>query len=127
MDLYYAIKIIHISCVILSISGFILRGIWLVCESSLLQHRYTRRLPHVIDSLLLASALIMVFMSAQYPFVQDWLTAKVIALVVYILLGMVAMRFGKTRRIRITAWALAVLVFGYIVAVALSRSAIPVL
>jgi uncharacterized membrane protein SirB2 len=125
MNLYGFIKVIHVSCVVLSISGFVLRGIWLMRDSLLLQHRYTKRLPHVVDTLLLASALVMVFMSGQYPFVENWLTAKVVALLVYISLGFVAMRFGKTKRVRITTWALAILVFGYIVAVALSRSVSP--
>lgn len=94
-------------------------------HSSLLQHPVSKRLPHVIDSLLLVTALIMVFMSSQYPFVLDWLTAKVTALLVYILLGMVALKWGRTRNIRILAWSLAMLTFVYIVSVALSRSILP--
>lgn len=97
----------------------------MMSHSSLLQHPVSKLLPHVIDSLLLATALIMVFMSSQYPFVLDWLTAKVIALLVYILLGMVALKWGKTFNIRVLAWGLAVLTFVYIISVALSRSVLP--
>lgn len=97
----------------------------MMSHSSLLQHPVSKLLPHVIDSLLLATALIMVFMSSQYPFVLDWLTAKVIALLVYILLGMVALKWGKTFNIRVLAWGLAVLTFVYIISVALSRSVSP--
>ncbi|HEY9052060.1 MAG TPA: SirB2 family protein [Gammaproteobacteria bacterium] len=125
MSFYSLIKIIHIICAILSISGFIIRGGLMMSHSLLLQHPVSKRLPHIIDSLLLATALIMIFMSSQYPFVLDWLTAKVIALLVYILLGMVALKWGKTRNIRIMAWVLAVLTFVYIVSVALSRSVLP--
>jgi uncharacterized membrane protein SirB2 len=64
-------------------------------------------------------------MSRQYPFVAGWLTAKVVALVVYIGLGMVALRRGRSRRARITAWIAAQAVFLYIVAVALARSPLP--
>jgi uncharacterized membrane protein SirB2 len=69
----------------------------------------------------------MVFMSAQYPFVQSWLSAKVIALVIYILLGMVALKRGRSRKVRITAWLLAIVTFAYIVAVAMTRSPLGIL
>ncbi|MDH5736344.1 MAG: SirB2 family protein, partial [Gammaproteobacteria bacterium] len=77
---------------------------------------------HIIDTCLLASALVMVYMSAQYPFVQSWLTIKVFALIAYIILGTIALKRGKTRQVRIIAWVLSVLVFAYIVVVALSRA-----
>jgi uncharacterized membrane protein SirB2 len=122
---YSVLKSIHIGCVVLSISGFILRGIWMMNASALLQHSLTRRLPHIIDTLLLASALIMAYLSSQYPIQQPWLTAKLFALLVYIGLGMVALRFGKTVKIRVLAWLLAVLVFFYIVLVAITRNPVP--
>lgn len=120
--IYESIKIFHMCCAALSISGFFVRGIWMLQQSAYLQHCYVRRLPHVIDTLLLVSALLMVVMSQQYLLQQNWLTAKVLALVVYVLLGMVALRCGKTRIIRISAWVAAMLVFFYIVAVAVSRN-----
>ena len=125
MTFYSLLKIIHISCVILSLSGFVLRGIWMMQFSPLLRHPLTKRLPHVIDTLLLASALVMAYLSAQYPFQQTWLTAKLFALIVYILLGMMALRFGKTVKVRVLAWGLAVLVFLYIVLVALTKNSTP--
>ena len=122
MTLYLAIKYLHISCAVITITGFVLRGLWMMTDSPLLAHKLTRRLPHINDALLLTTALIMVFMSAQYPFVLSWLTAKVIALVVYILLGMVALKWGKTRLVKTTFWFLAVMTFVYIVSVALTRT-----
>jgi uncharacterized membrane protein SirB2 len=64
----------------------------------------------------------MVIISGQYPLQQNWLTAKIIALLIYIALGMIAFRFAKTNRAKITAWLLAIVVFGYIVMVALKKS-----
>lgn len=122
MDLYQSIKLIHLASVVLSISGFILRGYWMMIESPLLQAKPVKILPHIIDTCLLASALVMVYMSAQYPFVQSWLTIKVFALIAYIILGTIALKRGKTRQVRIIAWVLSVLVFAYIVVVALSRA-----
>ena len=122
MSTYILIKYIHVITALLSISGFLLRGLWMWQQSPMLQRKPVKVLPHVNDTILLTSALILMFMSAQYPFVLDWLTAKVLALLVYILLGMVAFRWGKTRGIKIAAWLLAVLTFSYIVSVAVTRS-----
>lgn len=122
MNTYLIIKVVHIVCAVLSISGFVLRGIWLIRSSAMLHNRWLKRLPHIVDTLLLVSALILVYQTAQYPFVQPWLTTKVLLLLLYILLGMVALRWGKSRRLRIGAWLLAVMVFLYIVSVALSKS-----
>lgn len=120
---YLALKHFHVTCAVLSGSLFLLRGFWMLLESPTLQRRWVRTAPHVIDTLLLTSALIMVFWSGQYPFVQNWLTAKVIALLVYIGLGTIALKRGKTKAIRIAAFIGALLVFTYIVGVALTRQA----
>lgn len=118
---YLAIKYIHVTCAVLSISFFMVRGVWMLFDSERLHSRWVRVAPHVIDTVLLTSALTMVFWSAQYPFVQPWLTAKVIALIAYIVLGSVALKYGKTETIRITAFISAMMVFAYIVMVALTR------
>ena len=118
---YLAIKTVHVTCAVLSIGFFMVRGVWMLFDSARLQQRWVRTAPHVIDTVLLASALIMVFWSGQYPFVQPWLTAKVIALIAYIVLGSIALKRGKTETARITAFIGAILVFAYIVMVALTR------
>lgn len=119
--IYLALKHFHVTCAVLSGSLFLLRGFWMLLDSPALQQRWVRIAPHVIDTLLLSSALIMVFWSGQYPFAQNWLTAKVIALVVYIGFGTVALKRGKTRAVRVSAFIGALLVFTYIVGVALTR------
>ena len=120
---YLAIKYIHITCAILSGSLFLLRGYWMLVESEMLQRRWVKVVPHIVDTLLLTSALIMVFWSGQYPFVQSWLTAKVIALIVYIALGTIALKRGKTKAVRSGALLAAIVTFAYIVSVALTRQA----
>lgn len=120
---YLALKYLHITCAALSGSFFLLRGIWMLRESDMLQQRWVKVLPHIVDTLLLGSALIMVFWSAQYPFVQPWLTAKVLALLAYIGLGTVALKRGKTKAVRSWAFIAALATFAYIVAVALTRQA----
>lgn len=120
---YLAIKHFHVTCAALSGSLFLLRGCWMLLDSPALQQRWVRIAPHIIDTLLLASALIMVFWSGQYPFVQNWLTAKLIALIAYIVLGTIALKRGKTKAVRVGAFISALLVFAYIVGVAVTRQA----
>jgi uncharacterized membrane protein SirB2 len=122
---YAALKLTHISCAAISYTLFFVRGIWMLNGSARLQQAWVRTVPHIVDTALLASAIALALLSRQYPFVTPWLTAKVIALVLYIALGMIALKHGKTRGVRITAWIAAQAVFGYIVAVALTRNPIP--
>ena len=121
---YLAIKHLHITLAVLSGSFFVLRGLWMLLDSSMLQRRWVKVVPHVVDTLLLTSALVMVFWSGQYPFDQPWLTAKVLALVVYIGLGTIALKRGKTKAVRAWAWLAALATCAYIVAVALTRQAL---
>jgi uncharacterized membrane protein SirB2 len=104
---------------------FFVRGVWMIRGSPRLQHRWVRIVPHVVDTALLASAITMAVTIRQYPFAVTWLTAKLLALFAYILLGTVALKRGKTRAVRIAAWLAAQAVFFYIVAVALTRSSQP--
>ncbi len=122
---YFAIKHIHVGSVILSFSLFFLRGLWMVVDSPLLQRLWVRIVPHIIDTVLLGSAVWLTLIIHQYPLANDWLTAKVAGLLVYIGLGMVALKRGKTKRVRMLAWIGALLAFGYIVAVALTRDPLP--
>lgn len=99
-----------------------MRGYWMSTNNTLLQHRAAKVLPHIVDSLLLGSAITMLAIWRLSPLQADWLLAKIIALLFYIGLGMVALRFGRTRRMKIGAWILALLAAGYIVSVAFTKS-----
>ncbi|MDE2388776.1 MAG: SirB2 family protein [Betaproteobacteria bacterium] len=118
---YALLKMIHVSSVILSYSLFFLRGIWLIRDSASLRQRWVKVLPHVIDTVLLTSAILLAIAIQQNPLQNSWLTAKVAGLLLYIGLGMVAMRFGKNRQVKITAWVAAQCVFIYIVLVAVTK------
>lgn len=115
------LKALHVGCAVLSVSGYFLRGVWMLRGSPQLQARWVRVVPHIIDTLLLVSAIALTIRLQQYPFVHDWLTAKVLALIAYIVLGAIGLKYGRTRNLRIAAWVAALLTFGYIVAVALTR------
>ena len=122
---YLALKHLHVTCVVLSGLGFSLRGYWMLIGSARLHSRLARILPHVIDSTLLGSALTMAWLSGQYPFVQPWLTAKFFGLLAYIVLGAIALKRGRTPAIRARALVAALLAYGYIVSVALTRQPLP--
>ena len=124
---YLALKALHVGCAILSIAGFAARGVLMLRGSQLLETRWLRVVPHVVDTVLLASALWLTILIGQYPFVQNWLTAKVLALVAYVVLGSIALKRGRTKGVRAVAFALALGVAAYIVTVALTRDPLGVL
>ena len=119
---YLALKHFHVTCVVLSGLGFALRGWWMLNDSSLLRARLTRVVPHVVNTLLLGSALVMAWQSSQYPFAQGWLTAKFFGLLAYILCGTMALKRARTKGRRVVFLVLALLAYAYIVVVALTRN-----
>lgn len=118
---YLALKHLHMSFAALSGTLFFLRGIFMLRDSPLLHKAWINRSSYIIDTVLLASALTMVAWSAQYPFVVTWLTVKVIAVGAYIIAGAIALKRGKTKSIRTGAFVIALLVFGYIVKLAVTK------
>jgi uncharacterized membrane protein SirB2 len=116
------LKLIHIISAGLSLLGFLIRGFWLWRDSPRLHQRWVKILPHVIDTVLLASAVALLVQLQLNPVTYNWLVAKLVALVVYIFLGMLALKWGRTKSQRLTAWAAAVVVFGYILGVAGTKS-----
>lgn len=121
MGAYLWVKYLHVGCVILSLSGFAARGALMLVGSPLLNARWVRVAPHVVDTLLLASAAWLAWALEQYPFVHGWLTAKVLGLLAYIGFGMVALRRGRTKGVRAAFFALACASAAYVVWVALTR------
>lgn len=119
--MYLGLKHLHLTTIALSFTLFLLRGIWMLIDSPWLQQRWVRIAPHMIDTILLASAIGLTLVLQQYPFVNDWLTAKALGLVVYIIFGSIALKYGPTKPIRITALVAALITFGYIVSVALTH------
>lgn len=115
------LRSIHIGCVILSGSLFLLRGLLMLAQAQAVHWRLWRWLPHVIDSGLLASAVALAWTLRQYPFMDHWLTVKVLALPIYVVFGSIALKRGRTHCQRALAFAAAVLTFLFIVSVARSH------
>ena len=119
--MYTFVKYVHVTTVVLSLTGFFLRGVLMMRESPLLGARWVKVLPHINDTILLVAALSLAAMSGQYPFVVGWVTAKVLGVIAYIILGALALRDASTRKMRIACWLASMAVFGWIVSVALTR------
>lgn len=120
--MYSALKHLHLTTIVLTFCLFMLRGVWMLTDSPRLQQRWVRIAPHLIDTVLLTSAIGLTVILSQYPLVNSWLTAKVLGLILYIILGSIALKYGTTKPIRVAAWFAALAVFGYIVSVALTRN-----
>jgi uncharacterized membrane protein SirB2 len=127
MPEHATLKLIHQASALISIVGFTLRGGLMLAESALLRQPWMRIWPHFVDTLLLISGLWMAINLQLHPGNSYWLGAKLLALLAYIALGFVALRLGRTRRIRIVAFFAAIACFGYILLVATTRSPLPFL
>lgn len=120
--IYIKVKLLHAVFASLSIGGFILRGVWMLRDSPLLQHRLSRTLPHVNDTLLLLAGIWLIVSVSLNPFTQPWLLAKFGGLIAYIVLGSVALKRGRTRTAKTIAFIAAIGTYAYMVGVALSKS-----
>lgn len=142
MSPYSLLKQFHLATLVITLALFVLRGVWMMANSPRLQARWVRIVPHVNDTLLLASGIGLAVLLQQYPLVHGWLSAKFFALILYIVLGSVALKDsdplrakagvesyalkrGQTLRQRVAAWGAALLVFGYMAAVAMTRDPLP--
>lgn len=118
---YAAVKIIHQGAVVISIAGFFARGLGALRGARWVRERAARSLPHVVDTVLLASAIALAWMLRLSPLDAPWLLAKIIGLVLYIALGMLALKPGRPEPVRVTAFVAALVTFVYIVSVAVSK------
>jgi uncharacterized membrane protein SirB2 len=127
LELYPQIRLFHIGCVLLSGSLFCVRGLLMLGGSRYTNHVLLRWLSYAIDSALLTAALMLVTLLHQYPFQQAWLTVKLLLLVIYVLLGVMALRRARSFRARAACFAAAVLVYLFIVSVARAHDPLGVL
>lgn len=123
IDHYATLKTIHQTAVALSIAGFAARGLASLAGATWVKRRAAKTLPHLVDTVLLVSALALLAALRLSPLEAPWLIAKIAGLLVYIGLGIVALRPGVPRPLRVTAWLGALGTVGWIVSVAVTKSA----
>jgi uncharacterized membrane protein SirB2 len=122
MEMSYAeFKGVHVAAVIASGLLFAVRGMAVQCGASWPMATPLRWTSYVIDTVLLAAALMLVSILRQYPFVNGWLTAKVVLLVVYVALGSCALRRGATAGIRLACLIAALGVYLWIASIAVEH------
>lgn len=119
---YPYVRLLHITCALISVSLFTLRGVWQLRGVDWRRQRWLRIAPHVNDTVLLSAAVALALMSGQYPLAQSWLSAKVLALLLYIGIGGVALSPRVARTTRLVAFAAALACVSYILCVARTRS-----
>lgn len=126
MNYYLLIKSIHIFTVISSITLFLLRAYWLLQESYLLKNKVIKILPHLIDTILLTSAIALLFIEGVYPGKENpWLIAKIIAMICYILTGFYLFKATKSAASIKLATVIAILFYIYIVHTAITKNINP--
>lgn len=119
---YFTVKLVHQTAVALSITGFFVRGVASLSGAQWVSSRAAKSLPHIVDSVLLLSALTLAWMLRLTPGIAPWLLAKIVGLVVYVGLGVVALRPGRPKAVRATACAAALATVAWIVSVAVTKS-----
>ncbi|MDR7295395.1 putative membrane protein SirB2 [Pelomonas aquatica] len=119
---YLTLKLVHQTAVALSITGFFIRGAASLAGASWVRSRAARTLPHLVDSVLLLSALMLAWTLRLTPDRAPWLLAKLLGLVVYVALGVVALRPGRPVAVRAAAWTGALAVVAWIASVAMTKS-----
>ncbi|QLI81790.1 SirB2 family protein [Chitinibacter fontanus] len=125
MEHYLALKHLHMTLALLSGAFFVFRGGLMLRGSSWLQHKICKIAPHIIDTALLVSAIYLAITLQLSPGNSPWIAAKIAALLLYIVLGTIAIKRGKTLKIRAIALVAALVTYGYIIAVALSKNPLP--
>lgn len=122
MSAYLVAKLIHVILVLATFTSFTTRGVWMLCDSSLLRQRWVRIMPHIIDAVLLASGLYLAVTFYDFPTsYRPWIVAKLVGLLAYVVVGVIALRRGRTKPIRVSAFIVSLLIFGYIVLVAVTK------
>ena len=119
---YFTLKLIHQIAVALSLTGFVARGAASLRGAAWVRGRLAKTLPHIVDTVLLLSALLLAWQLRLSPGNASWLTAKIVGLLLYIGLGVLALRPGRPLAVRAGAWVGALAVFGWIVSVALTKN-----
>mgnify|MGYP001036308120 FL=1 len=122
---YTLLKLIHTGTVYITFGLFVVRGLWMLLDSPRLQDRWVKVVPHLNDTLLLTAAIAMLIVQWGNPLVHPWLIAKILGLLLYIFLGTMALKRGKTKGQRTLYLLAALATIGWLIAVAVTKQVIP--
>ena len=116
---------VHAGCALISLSLFIWRGLAMWIRRPLKKRFLRRTLPDSVDTVFLTTGILMAFLLGISPLESDWLAAKIVGLLIYIVLGAVALKYGSSMRIKRSSFIAALCVFAYVVAVARTMDPTP--
>ena len=117
-EYYLTLRQAHIGFALLSVSLFVLRGCLMLARSPHVKSAWLKYPSYLIDTMLLTLALMLMTVIHQHPFGTGWLTMKVTLLVVYVLLGSIALKRGRTQGVRAAAFVAALLTVAFLYSVA---------
>ncbi|GIU18908.1 SirB family protein [Shewanella colwelliana] len=123
-SLYPAIKHIHLTFIALSVLFFIVRFVLHIRQSPIMDKKFVKIAPHVIDTLLLLSGLTLCFIIKQYPFQDAWLTEKIGAVVAYIFLATIALKANRNTLFKVFAALGAIAWIVYAAKIAMFKQAV---
>ena len=118
---YIGIRALHVGCVALSGGLFAARGLLRIGNKAVANHRVLRISSYLIDSTLLIAAVLLTIVVHQYPFVNGWLTVKLLLLLLYIITGSAALKYARTRVWQVSAYAASLSIFVFIIGVAITH------
>lgn len=122
--MYTAVKHIHMTCIALSVLLFIMRFIWTMTQSSMLQKKWVKITPHIVDTLLILSAATLCVLISQYPFVTPWVTEKLVGLFMYVFMVALALKMARTNFMRVIGFIGALSWIAFTALVAISKQPI---
>jgi len=120
-EYYFPLILVHVACAVLSGGLFILRGVLRARDAAVANARPVRFLSYGLDSILLTAAILLMGVTHRYPFADTWLTVKVALVALYVVLGIVALKRGRTPGARRAAFYAALTVYVYIIGVAFAH------
>ncbi len=117
--MYLALKHLHLTLIAIAFALFLLRSFWLITNSSLLQKKLFKILPHPINLIMILSGFAVAY-AASYPLSSPWIIAKLVALVIFVILGLLTFK-QTTKPRQLLFFSAALLTFVYIVSVAVTK------
>lgn len=118
IELYPQIKGVHVAAVLVSGGVFLLRGLAVQAGAQWAMAAPLRYASYAVDAVLLTAALTLVSMLPAAVYANGWLAVKLSLLVVYVILGTLALKRGRTRPVRLAAFVAALVVYGSMLSIA---------
>lgn len=119
--MYIALKHLHLTFVVISLLIFFVRGVFLFINSPLLTKKIMKIAPHIINTIMLVSGVVLAVNLGMKPGEHPWIMAKIIGLIVFIVVGVGAFKV-RNRLLQKILWIDALVVFAYIVSVAITKN-----